>query len=236
VPQLGDLVPPALQTGVVEQVVRELTYPHGVASLSQNDAYFHPYHHDQIYHFDAAYHNGLCWHWTAGPVITGLIRAGRSDLAFQLTQNLAEQILRVGMPGALSELVEPLPVDGAVKPSGTYSQAWSSAEFVRTIYQDYLGLQPRLSERCLILCPRLPAVLTDVAFRCCLGRGEFLDGEYRQRAESLTVTLNGTGLAAALTVRFRPTPPTRFLKRCSMSRPPGRWRLSGRIAGLCACN
>ena len=173
IPQLDSLIRSDIAAGVVRQVISELTYPYGIASLSQDDRFFHPYHHDQIYHFDAAYHNGLCWHWNVGPAVSAMTRFGYQDLAFKLTRNLSRQILDAGMPGSLSELVEPqLLDDGSVKPSGTYTQAWSVSEFVRNWYQDYLGIRTNMLNRNVIFTPRLPGELSHVEFICQIGGGE----------------------------------------------------------------
>jgi glycogen debranching enzyme len=148
------VVADSVRANVLEQLVSRLPYPWGVASLAQEEENFHPFHHDQIYHFDAAYHNGMCWHWTAGPVISAMIDQGHREQAFRLSKNLAAQILELDMPGSLSELVEPLPDDaGRVRISGTYSQAWSVSEFARVVYQDYLGLRPQWLDRTLVIRP-----------------------------------------------------------------------------------
>ncbi|HNT65676.1 MAG TPA: amylo-alpha-1,6-glucosidase [bacterium] len=171
------LVADSVRANVLEQLVSRLTYPWGVASLAQEEENFHPFHHDQIYHFDAAYHNGMCWHWTAGPVISAMIDQGHREQAFRLSKNLAAQILELDMPGSLSELVEPLPDDaGRVRISGTYSQAWSVSEFARVVYQDYLGLRPQWLDRTLVIRPALPKELSPARFRAAFGDEEILSG------------------------------------------------------------
>ena len=139
-----------LTTGDVEAMVTrnavsELLYPYGIASLSQNDPYFHPVHHDDKYFFfDAAYHNGTVWGWNAGFTVTALDRFGYQDLAYQLAKNLSDQILYLGTVGNMSELLDALPdVNGKIHTSGTFAQAWSVAEFTRNGYQDFLGLAIR---------------------------------------------------------------------------------------------
>ncbi|NCD32313.1 MAG: hypothetical protein EOL87_02725 [Spartobacteria bacterium] len=190
VPMTDPLIDEAAQAGVVRQVVSDLTYPHGVASLSQNDPDFHPYHHNQIYFFDAAYHNGLCWQWNAGPVISGMIKTGYTDLAFKLTKEFTRQILHEGMPGSLSELVEPFKnASDELVPSGTYSQAWSVAEFVRNVYQDYLGFRANMLTRTLQLQPRLPGEWTHLS--CLLNMGD---------KEHIYVTINVDKVVQTVTI------------------------------------
>ncbi len=153
---------------VFSNITQELVYPHGVASLSQNDENFHPYHHYRPYYVqDAAYHNGIVWTWLAGPWISHACSLGLSDLAFEVTENMVTQILDRGAVGTLSELLEATPRPGEHEPrlSGTASQAWSLAEFIRAFYQDYLGVRIDALEGTISMSPRLPSVLTSVRFR-----------------------------------------------------------------------
>ena len=201
VPMFGPLLPQKNVHTVVSTIVKELVYPHGVGSLSQYDDAFHPYHHDQIYHFDAAYHNGLCWHWLAGPAVSGLVKINHTDLAFQLTKNLSDQILSAGMPGSLSELTEPfLTPDKQVKPSGTYSQAWSVSEFIRTLYQDFLGIRPNMLERCVTITPAIPRHLGFVRARIRIGKNECFDIHFDAKNEKFS--FHAVHLYHILTVRM----------------------------------
>ena len=203
IPLFGDLVDPERADGIVREVVSELTYPYGVASLSQNDPYFHPIHHDDIYHFDAAYHNGMCWHWNAGPVIGGMIRTGHKNLAYELTRELARQIVHEGMPGSLSELVEPfLKPDGSLTLTGTYSQAWSVSEFVRNFYQDYLGVRPNMLERIIELWPQLPDSLDHVVSVVNIGMDEQIGYSCDSRSDSFAVSVQGLSLSEPVEIRL----------------------------------
>lgn len=222
IPLFSELIDPDVQAGVVRQVVSELTYPHGVASLSQNDPLFHPYHHHQIYYFDAAYHNGLCWQWNAGPAVGGMVKTGQSDLAFELTKNLADQILHEGMPGSLSELVEPFRnAEGKLVLSGTYSQAWSVAEFVRNFYQDYLGLRVNMIDRCVGMEPRLPKVLHQVAFTLTVGKNERMKFTW---TASGCLTVTALHLDAPVSLKFRVADAQRTIWELSVPLKPGETR------------
>lgn len=152
-------VPPEVAAAVVRNAVGELLFPYGIASLSPKDPYFHPHHvNDAFHHKDAAYHNGTIWGWNAGFVVTALTRFGRQDLAYALSRNLAGQIVGLGTLGTMSELLDALPGPGGEpKPSGTFSQAWSVAEFERNGFQDYLGFRPDLPANRLLFVPALPA-------------------------------------------------------------------------------
>jgi hypothetical protein len=144
----------------LRSVLGELTYPWGVASLSLNDTSFHPYHHYAPYYVqDAAYHNGIVWTWLIGRVIEAAVRYNLQDVVYEVTENMVSQILDRGAVGTFSELLDAFPREGETEPrlSGTFTQAWNLAEFLRSAYQDYLGLHPDLPSRTLYIKPKLPA-------------------------------------------------------------------------------
>ncbi len=141
---LTPLIPPAVQTRMVERVSNELIERYGVLSLSPKSPLFHPFHQDEHYPKDAAYHNGTVWVFLSGPAKTALVKEGRADLALQLAEYEANLALTRGCVGSLPELLDAMPRKGEKEPalSGTVSQAWSLAEFLRTTYQDILGIRP----------------------------------------------------------------------------------------------
>jgi len=154
----GDFVPDAVQAQVLKRSVPALLYPYGIASLSQDDIYFHPRHENPgFHHKDAAYHNGTIWGWNAGFTVTALNRYGYQDLAWQLTQNLGQQILGLGTLGSMSENLDALPhAGGKLKLTGTFAQSWSVAEYARNAYQDYVGFRPDLIDDTLLFEPAVP--------------------------------------------------------------------------------
>ncbi len=159
-PEEEALLPKDIQYLVLEDVYKELVYPYGVASLSQQDPYFHP-HHDgsKLYHKDAAYHNGTIWGWNAGFTIQALLMFGRTGAAWALQQELSRQIMEDDVVGTLSENLHALlNADSLPRHSGTFSQAWSVSEFVRTALQCWLGIQFHLAEGSILCSPRLPPV------------------------------------------------------------------------------
>ncbi len=205
-PQFGTMVDSKTQASIVKQVVSELTYPYGVASLSQNDPDFHPYHHDQIYHFDAAYHNGMCWQWLSGAVVSAMLKAGYTNLAFEHTLNLTNQTLYQGMPGTLSELVEPaLTRDGSLQLTGAFSQAWSVGEFVRNFYQDYMGVNPQMMDRKVVVTPNLPTKLAFSCFVLNVGDGEQIECVYNKENDKKQYYFNAKSIKSPITIvmKFR---------------------------------
>lgn len=154
-PQEEALLPEEIQRKILKDVYQELVYPYGVASLSQEDPYFHG-HHDgsPFYHKDAAYHNGTIWLWNSGFVLEALLRFGRTGEALKLQEELCRQVLEDGAVGTLSENSHALlAADGLPTHSGTFSQAWSVSELVRVGMQYWLGFRFRLTESHIIISP-----------------------------------------------------------------------------------
>ncbi|WP_426192971.1 amylo-alpha-1,6-glucosidase [Massilia sp. DWR3-1-1] len=185
-----DFIPPPVQAKVIKNAVEGLLYPYGIASLSDTDPYFHPRHDNPAYHHkDAAYHQGTIWGWNAGFTVSALTRFGYQEHAWRLTDNLGRQMLGTGPEGAhatlghMSELLDAVPQDdGSLKPSGTWAQSWSVAEYARNAYQDYLGFRPDLPAGRLRFVPALPASWTSLFARLPFGAGETLEVDFTRTA------------------------------------------------------
>lgn len=190
-----DFVPGAVQARVTKNAVSQLLYPYGIASLSQDDPYFHPRHENPAFHHkDAAYHNGTIWGWNAGFTVTALNRFGYQDLGWALTQNLGKQILGLGTLGSMSENLDALPHEGGrLQPSGTFAQSWSVAEYARNGYQDYVGFRPDLPSDTLAFEPAIPGQWTRFGALLPFGSGEEVAVDFvRTRGgERWTFTLRG---------------------------------------------
>jgi glycogen debranching enzyme len=186
-----DFIDPLTQANVTRNAVSQLLYPYGIASLSQDDPYFHPRHENPgFHHKDAAYHQGTVWGWNAGFTITALNKFGYQDLSWRLSRNLGQQILGLGTLGNMSELLDALP---PLKPSGTYAQSWSVAEFARNAYQDFVGFRPNLPDNTLAFVPAIPAAWKHFDAVLPFGRNESLSVAYRAKSGKLwTFKLQGT--------------------------------------------
>lgn len=177
---------------ILANAMQQIVYPYGVLSLSHNDENFHPYHDYQPYYVkDAAYHNGIIWTWNTGPVVQNLCEYGMQEKAWTLTSELTNQIIRRGAVGTISELTDALPRPGKseIKLSGTFTQAWSLAEYIRNIYQDYLGVNPDAPKKTLYLLPALPEKIRNVKFKQKVG-ADLLNIEYDFGYDYYTVSIN----------------------------------------------
>ncbi|MBP5448636.1 MAG: hypothetical protein J6Y01_00800, partial [Spirochaetales bacterium] len=127
---------------------------------------------------------GCNWLWLSGSYITTACHYGLQNTAFLHTQSLTDQLLNIGALGTLSELNDPYTPEGQIVPSGTYSQAWSVAEYCRSFYQDYLGLIPNVPSRTLTIRPALPKELGAVKTTFRYGYSESVSVYVRVNAET----------------------------------------------------
>ena len=204
IPLIAPLLDDTHAEQVVTNAISELLFPHGIASLSPHDNYFHPIHHnDDWYHFDAAYHNGTVWGWNAGPATTALCRQRQTELAARLARNLAQQILSLGCRGSMSELIEAIPRQrGQLVLSGTWAQAWSTSEFCRNAYQDFAGFQPRLLDGALQLNPHIPHDWARLDARFPFGNKAALVFRFRRNAQATRFEFCLEGHPSALDLHF----------------------------------
>jgi glycogen debranching enzyme len=196
---------PDLKAQLFKSITEHLVYPHGVASLSQNDDQFHPYHHYQPYYVqDAAYHNGIVWTWLAGSWIDHATAYGHSDLAWTVTENMVHQILDRGAVGTLSELLDAAPRPGEREPrlSGTFSQAWSLSEFLRVFYQDYAGVRVDAPAKQVEIHPHLPSSLQEIQFSAAIANGH-IEVRYSKSAGENTIVVHSRELRDSLTIVFQ---------------------------------
>jgi len=218
-----DFMPDGVHAQIIKRSIPQLLYPYGIASLAQDHPYFHPRHENPAFHHkDAAYHNGTIWGWNAGFTVTALNRYGYQDLSWQLTQNLGRQILGLGTLGSMSENLDALPqADGSLKPSGTFAQSWSVAEYARNAYQDYVGFRPDLTTNTLRLEPAVPQAWTRFGAILPFGDDEAVNVDFKRAkgGERWTFSLRGK---AARTLRLVYLNPDRSHSQVAFKLTPGK--------------
>ena len=180
-----------------------LVYPWGVATLGQDDAFFHPFHVAwEHYHKDEAYHNGTVWLWLNGMAEQRMIERGETESAWQLFQHTSDMALTRGVVGGLAETMDAYPHSGEPEPrlTGTFLQAWSNAEHLRVWYQFFIGVRPDLMHGNVLLAPRMPVAVRAVDATVPIGHGslqcvyESINGArrftYRLRGQTASLTLD----------------------------------------------
>jgi len=176
----------AMRHGVTREVVAALCTPDGVRTLAAADP-------------RAARgagggrdYNGPVWTWLTGPLTYAVTRYDRQDVTFPMAGRLASLALRRDMAGALPAMLDP-------GPAGKRASLAATAEFVRSMYQDYLGARVDMAAGAIVLQPKLPPSLTLVQFTLNVG-GAPLEVEYRRGAESTRLYLSGPSLAREMKV------------------------------------
>lgn len=157
-------IPPLFERGTILKFLKyslsRIVYLNGVSTLDKNDVDFHPVNKSNLFHKDAAYHNGMIWPFLSGSFINCAISFGLQNFSFKQTLSLVDQILNTGSLGTLSELVYPYQKDKKnIITSGTYSQTWSLSEFCRSFYKDYLGIHLNVPKRKVYFYPNIPVKL-----------------------------------------------------------------------------
>ncbi|MHA1897544.1 MAG: amylo-alpha-1,6-glucosidase [Promethearchaeota archaeon] len=177
---MDDLIPIDEQLAVINIVEQKLHFPQGIATLNKDDVHnwgtedvgYRGYDYggmdesacfkDPNGHWVGnswSYHNGMVWPWLSGPTITSYIKHNWIKQAYNLTTFLTDLLLNRGTLGSLCEI---LPGDEN-RPTGTTSQAWSLAEFIRVLYQDYLGFHPYALKNMVTIDPTVPDDLGNVS-------------------------------------------------------------------------
>jgi len=115
---------------------RELLAPFGVRLIEPSDPLYRG--NDTSTWDSPAYHNGDVWPWLAGPAAEVLAEGRRFEAVDSLLESMADDILSRDNLGTLPEILDGS--DG--EPKGTWTQAWSVAEFLRAVSQVVVGVRP----------------------------------------------------------------------------------------------
>jgi glycogen debranching enzyme len=185
-----------VRTETVGHIAKSLLYPHGVGTLAPGDPRFQPVFGPST-EAGHSYHDGPVWTWLAGHMVYALTRYDHQDFAYRITSLLARRLLDRDVVGALPEVFDAATRGGEAVPraAGRYVCASALAEFVRSMYQDYLGVRVDGSSGLIAIAPKLPAQYTDADFSVFAGESEVrvaYDLE-RGRPRLLVSTPNGTG-------------------------------------------
>lgn len=189
----------AQREAITAEAARELVRPHGVLSLTAADPAFHPKHVDLAkYHYDEAYHNGDVWLWLSGAYVSAL---NEPQAGFGQTRMMLDEILDVGAVGTIQEIRDGAPAASNDEFGGATSQAWSLAELLRNVVQDYAGLRVDLTAAQPVITarPSLPAAWPQLSVRTRIGE------------VACGIVVPGPGLAPELRLESAPDPAWRFI-------------------------
>ena len=177
----------AMRHGVTHAAVAGLLSGDGVRTLSPADPRF-----ARSAGPAGAEYNGPVWTWLAGPMSYALTRYDRQDVSYPVTRRMAAAALGTGMAGTLPALFDSSGRGGDASLSGM-------SEFIRSVYQDYLGVRVDLASGTFVLQPKLPAPLSVVQFTVFAGSVP-VEVEYRKGSGNTRLYLNAPGLTGELKV------------------------------------
>lgn len=120
---------PQHQKAVVDRVSQELLTSYGLRSLSPNHPdYSGRYGGDPVQR-DSHYHQGPVWSWLMGPFVQAHFQVYHDPVAARrFLEPMADHLLN-GCVGSLSEIFDG---DAPHDPRGTFAQAWTVAEVLRS--------------------------------------------------------------------------------------------------------
>jgi hypothetical protein len=144
--------------------------------------------------------NGPVVPWLVGPFTYGLTRADRQDLAYSVSLGLAERSLGRGMVGAIPEV---LPAGGNEDGAGCIHGAslLGAAEFVRSMYQDYLGIRVDAPSSVIRCEPKLPPGIRSADFTVYMG-SHAVEGSYQKIGATGRMSLSLSDVPRPVKWRF----------------------------------
>jgi len=189
----------ALQQNVISSSVRSLVSPSGVSTLAAEHRPSAGAGEPEKGGTGAWKYNGPAWTWLAGQVSYALTRYDCQDLAFTLTRAMAERSLEEGVVGTLPEMIAPACAAGerAPRDEGQSCSLSGMAEFVRSWYQDYIGIHVDAPAHRLSLAPRLPRDVHAVEFTAWMGRCG-ITGTIEREETFSRITLHAPALDTAI--------------------------------------
>jgi hypothetical protein len=176
-----------MRHGVTRAAVTGLLTGEGVRTLARSDSRF-----VRSPGAEGWKYNGPVWTWLAGQASYVLTRYDRQDVSYPVTKMMARAALERGMAGTLPAIIDP-------PGTGPQASLTGMSEFIRSVYQDYLGVRVDLASGTFVLQPRLPASLSEVQFTVYAGSSP-IEVEYMKGNESTRLYLNAPGLPRELKV------------------------------------
>jgi hypothetical protein len=183
---------------LLRRSVGGLLYPQGPGTLVKTGRGFLPDPGGEV----SQSTNGPVVPWLAGPFTYGLTREDHQDLAYRVTRSLAERSLGRGMVGTIPEV---LPTEGNEDgPAGRCIHGASllgAAEFIRAMYQDYLGIRVDAVSSVIRCEPKLPQEIRSADFTVHMGP-HVVRGSYQKNRLTGRMTISLSEVPRPVKWRF----------------------------------
>jgi len=121
------------QKRVVHLVRQELLTPYGLRTLSSKDSRYIGRYEGDVFHRDAAYHQGTVWPWLMGGFLEAFLKVNQNSpqARKQAAAMLSPLIYHFANQACLGSISEIFDGDPPHYPRGCPAQAWSVAEVLR---------------------------------------------------------------------------------------------------------
>jgi hypothetical protein len=184
------------QRTLIERTVKRLLYVSGPGTLDQREKGF------RAGLEGAPPTNGAIATWLTGPFVYAVSRYDRADLALAVVHNLATRAMEDGMVGALPAY---LPVASGVNLTRQEKREDASltgmSEFVRCVYQDFLGIRVDAPSSVIWCEPKLPPEIHDAEFTVFMG-SHSVQGSYHRGNDHARMSLSLSDVPRPVRWRF----------------------------------
>lgn len=194
----------SVQQNMLRTIVGTMVYPYGVGTLALTDTRFTAFSDSGgFYASGEAMYNGPVWTWLTGQLVYALTRYDRQDIGYMLTESLIKRILYHDLAGALPAMLEPLvrTAESSPRSAGSHTSLVGMAEFLRSVYQDYLGILIDATANRIDLQPKLPDHLHKVDFTVYAGDHP-LHGQYLRGTDVSRIVLNAPDIDTTMNMSF----------------------------------
>jgi glycogen debranching enzyme len=185
-----------IQQALVRRSVGSLLYSRGGGTLAREETGFQPAANGVLPT------NGAIATWLVGPFVYAVTRSDRPDLGYVVSRALAQTAMEREMIGTLPSFFpaaeDRLPESGVVIQNASLL---GMAEFVRSVYQDYLGIRVDVPSSVLRFEPKLPPAIESAEFTVYMGPSPIL-GSYRREQDHARFTLSLPDLPRPVLWRF----------------------------------
>lgn len=185
-----------IQQALIRRSVGSLFYSRGVGTLAKGETGF------QSSVDGVLPTNGAIATWLAGPFVYAVTRSDRPDLGYAVSRTLAQTAMEREMIGTLPSFfpaaADRLPESGGILQNASLQ---GMAEFVRSAYQDYLGIRVDVPSSVLRFEPKLPPAIESAEFTVYMGPSP-IQGSYRREKDHVRFTLSLPDLPRPVLWRF----------------------------------
>jgi glycogen debranching enzyme len=187
-----------IQQALLKRSVSGLLYPQGPGTLVKTGHGFLPDYVGEASHSTS----GAVVPWLAGPFAYALTRADRQDLAYLVTRSLAERSVGRGMVGTIPEvLAAGGNDDGPAARCIHGASLLGAAEFIRAMYQDYLGIRVDAPSSVIRCEPKLPVGIRSADFTVYMG-AHVVHGSYQKIGTTGRMNLSVSDVPRPVKWRF----------------------------------